>query len=250
MASKPDKNIGGPLRIDSLSQKLKLKVSDVNRIKRSKKPSRASQTQSSGIADRCQNVSNGLFQMLLRAGAEEHIETFLKEHGLEILKSKFFILISNHEIVICDESSNLVTKHNAKIHLNALHLAILAQQGRAVGCILKGILTDKTEEEHTKKSILFNILSTEIELENVSNASSDINKLNLKGMNAFHLSCQCFPKAIEIFSALVCDHEGKCSLPVLENLLNVLKNVVEGKNRDGNTPLHIAAKQSSVESVR
>ena len=301
MASKPYKNIRGPLHIDTLSQKLKLKVSDAKRIERSKKPLRTSQPQSSAFADRCQNENNGLFQMFLRAGAKGHIKTFLKQQGLDILKSKFFIhtnlreikrkgstlptniiqddsgeqsiptqpeeegsvvleskgtkILSNYEIVICDESSNLVTNHNAKIHLNALHVAILAQQGRAVKCILNCIITDEKEDEQTKRSILLNILRTNIELENVSNISSDINNftndnLCLKGMNAFHLACQCFPKSIEIFSEMLCEHEGKCLLPVLETFITQLKNVVEGKNRDGYTPLHIAATKLSVESAR
>jgi len=256
MASKPYKNSRGPLHIGTLSQKLKLK------------PLRTSRPQSSGIANRCQNKNNELLQMFLRSGAADRIEKFLEEEGVDILKSKFFIHTNLREIKrasstypqnsiqdeIWDVSSNVVTKHNAKIHLNAFHLAIIAQQGRAVECILKCILRDKSKKEY-RKDILLNILSSKIELEHVSNVSSDINQftnddLCLNGMNAFHLSCQCFPKAIEILSEMLCEHEGKYPSPVLETFTTQLMDVVEGKNSSGYTPLHIAAKKSSVEAAR
>ena len=235
MVSKAYTNIRGPLHIETLPQRLKLKVSDVKRIERWNKLLKTSRPHTSGIANECQNDENGLFQMLLRAGAEDRIESFLKKHGLDVLKSKFFIhinlreikwknikdniqddsskqsiptqpeedgsvclesgksnFLTNHEIVICDESSNIATNHNARIHVNALHLAILAQQSRAVECILK-CLTDKIIEDHAKQAILFDILDRKIKLEKVSNVSSDLyqftnDDLCLKEMNAFHLS--------------------------------------------------------------
>ena len=60
----------------------------------------------------------------------------------------------------------MATKHNAKIRLNALHLAILAQQGRAVECILKCILSDKMEQED-KKAFLLHIIGSKIKIDNI-----------------------------------------------------------------------------------
>ena len=74
--------------------------------------------------------------------------------------------------------------------------------------------------------------------------------LCLKDMNVFHLSCQFFPKAIEILSEVLCEDDEPYSLPLLEKFETQLKEVVQKKNGSVCTPLHIAATNSLVESSR
>jgi hypothetical protein len=110
------------------------------------------------------------------------------------------------------------------------------------------------EEEH-KKDILLHILDSKIKLENISGITADINKFSkddlcLQDMNVFHLSCQFFPKAIEILSEVFGEYLEQRSLPVLEKFGTQLNEVVQKKNCSGFTPLHIAAKQSLVETSR
>ena len=298
MTSHPPYCYKGKLNIHTISEKLKLKSAYVKHIERSKKRLTNPWTQSSGVVDRFQNESLELFQMYLRAGMEDRIQSFLEQQGLDILKTKFLLYINlrvtrweiatytktgitddsgtqqipavpieginsvledsniqtNNEITICDGSSNFEGNYNTKVHLNAIQLAILVQQGAAVECILKCILRGEAEEDY-KSRILLDIIESKVEIENVSNISSERNQvvmdyMCLQDMNVFHLSCQFFPKALEILAEVLCEHSGRYSVTALERFAYHLKEVVKKKNSSGYTPLHIAAKKSLVVSAR
>ena len=98
MAFKATENIIGPLNIDTLPQKLNLKISYVKHIQRSKKRWTTVRRTSSAVASRCENDGIELFQMYLRAGMSDQIQKILEQQGLDILKAKFFINTKLREI--------------------------------------------------------------------------------------------------------------------------------------------------------
>ena len=122
MTSHPPYCYKGKLNIHTISEKLKLKSVYVKHIERSKKRLTNPWTQSSGVVDRFQNEKLELFQMYLRAGMEDSIQSFLEQHGLDILKSKFLLYtnlrVTRWEIATYTKSS--ITDDSGTQHVPVL----------------------------------------------------------------------------------------------------------------------------------
>jgi hypothetical protein len=289
MDSEQLQKIRAPCDIDTLPEKLKLPSSYVKKIIREKKLQKEDKEKEDEVVVRCQDENNDNFQLHLRAGMTDVVDKCLEERGMEILNSGFTISLTlravgdnvkkgesapllGHMSGSCTGNSSIndaeegaVTegpinhskmksksnKHNANIHVNALLLAILAQQRKSVECILKYIFRGEIEEGQSTCDELEKVLGKRVEIENVANVTKHDSFLN--NMNLFHLSCYYYPEAIQILQELCCSTDGALGTRV-GNLLRHLKDIEMKRQQNGDgfkcTPLHIAAGKSNVKSAR
>jgi hypothetical protein len=169
------------------------------------------------------------------------------------VEEKNTVSLQNESTVV----QNLTNVNYATLEVNALHLAILAKQADAVKCILECILSDQSLEEKNKAdTIIFMlcdivILKEPYKLFGTMFRGSDY---SLDQMNAYHLSCQFYPDAIEILYDVLCNHEGEISgIAFLDYFKDNIqtKLALKAKNNVMNyTPLHIAAQNGKTGKFR
>ena len=74
---------------------------------------------------------------------------------------------------------------------------------------------------------------------------------SLNEMNVFHLSCQFYPEAMQIFHRTISDQQAQLSSSGLDTIMEQFKLSVNEKNDSSEkTPLHIAAKKSLTHPAR
>ena len=141
--------------------------------------------------------------------------------------------------LIMDQKSNTSSSYNATLTLNALHLAIIAKQKASVQWIINNVLDDKRSD--SKYSLaLQKLVDDKVSLSN-ANIFSPRDQI-LHEMNLFHLSSLYFPEAMNIIFRTLDAHQISSA--------KVLKSVRDDKNMFNYTPLHIAAKKSSLKAAR
>ena len=125
---------------------------------------------------------------------------------------------------------------NTYMEVNVLHLSIIAQQTASIQWIMDHISIDRARFGESLKMIL----NDRVLLDNAKLFST--NDQSLHGMNALHLSSQYFPEAMKI----IFEANDKYEL-LPPNLLNIVQ---DNENCLKLTPLHIAARKSSLKATR
>ena len=141
--------------------------------------------------------------------------------------------------LIMEQKSNTSSSYNATLTLNALHLAIIAKQKASVQWIINNVL-DNRHSNDKYGFFLRKLVDDKVSLSNL-NIFSPRDKI-LHEMNSFHLSSLYFPEAMKIIFESLDAHQIHSA--------NVCKSVRDANNIFKYTPLHIAAKKSSLEAAR
>ena len=165
----------------------------------------------------------------------------LKSHDdIHIKKGGLFFRTSTLPLIL-EKQRNQHSSYNVTLMVNSLHLAIIARQKRSVQWIVSQIL----KEKHSDGEFLFslrNILEDKVQVSIPDPTMFSPRDQILQGMNAFHLSSQYFPEALKmIFETLDANFVSPAK---------VLKSVRDDDNVFRFTPLHIAAKKSSLTAAR
>ena len=197
----------------------------------------------------------------------------MEDCGPDILDANFLIRLKLQEVhcplkelnenIMGDESSVKSIVKNGEVvpgyyssilQINPFHLAIIAQQYRSVKCILDYIFTatrDKDKEGIIKRIKL--VFSQKTLLEKPSMGEIQFSKYDqsMNYANAFHLSCQFYPDALQIFNKTLSNQLDQFSSTDREEIAAQIKLSVNAKtDAIGITPLHIAAKKSLTQSAR
>ena len=138
-----------------------------------------------------------------------------------------------------ENQSNEISPYNSALIVNPLHLAIIARQKTSVQWIISHALKDKKRFNGSSKCFR-SLLGDKIFLSNANKFSQRDQMLN--GMNAFHLSSQYFSEALTVIFETLDTYDI--------SLGNVLKYVRDNGNIFKHTPLHVAARKSSVRAAR
>ena len=219
------------------------------------------------------------FQCFIRMGLKDEIKRFLNGRGVDVLNSKFFIdmrlnenlhdkdvqrdnlrtssakhqSIENGNIGL-DEADgfipNIQMNHleskgfNTRLTVNAVHLAIFAQQYESLKCLLDHIFEGEIEDGRSNDDVVRDTIGGKLSLDHFGFNPDSFSFYDrcLNGMNTLHLSCHYFPEAVEtIFDTIYkCLH----TCPNMSEIVNDNKNILQF------TPLHIAAKKSLVTASR
>ena len=170
----------------------------------------------------------------------KHPSTIGQRNGSEVnITERRFLSRASTLPLIMDQKSNTSNSYNATLTLNALHLAIIAKQKASVQWIINNILDDKYSDSKYALA-LQTLVDDKVSLSN-ANIFSPRDQI-LHEMNLFHLSSLYFPEAMKIIFETFDAHEISSA--------KVLKSVRDDKNSFKYTPLHIAAKKSSLKAAR
>ena len=233
------------------------------------------------VAVRCKDEKDVLFQIYLRAGMGNQIQSSLKTRGSDVLHSLFFIDMnlnvkveskqstfwdtdleslsdeqsvspldpfkkSTNKTAFPDDSNSGVKKYNTTMTVNPLHLAILAKQSIAVKYLMEHIFLSEQacKQQFFDTLVQKKVLAAKVTLEFGTldpKLLSDYDR-SLDGMNALHLACQYHPEAVEIIFDIIYKYKVQRT--------NIEKIVQDRVYNCGYTPLHIAAKKSLVNAAR
>ena len=173
-------------------------------------------------------------------------EQMIKEILADVIKRS--IQVKEESYPCLSQTFNITPFFNQTMSLTALHLAILSKQSGAVKCILNYILFNEDKDKRNVVETLAEVLSNEVEIDYHTDIFSK-HEQALDGMNAFHLSCQYHPDALNVIFEAITDYEKKNSND--QDICVALKSILQRKNRVMNTtPLHVAVKRSLVDAVR
>lgn len=212
------------------------------------------------------------FQNFIRAGLKDETQKFLEGQSVDVLKSKFYIdmrfdekqhdkdvqrddvhdstmneqLMENGGIELkeADQCLELTKGFNTRMTINALHLAIFSRQLESVRCLLNHIFESNLEEGKLPEDVINDVIGEKVTLDygGCNQESFSYYDRCLHGMNALHLSCHYYSKAIElIFDTMF---KNNISCPNMEEIVNDKNNILQF------APLHIAAKKSLITASR
>ena len=135
-------------------------------------------------------------------------------------------------------------KYNTTMTVNALHLAILAKQTTAVELIMNYLAA--IEDEQQFSNTLDSVIGAKLVLDfhNLDPKLFSTYDRTLHGMNAFHLSCQYHPEAIDIMFDKISRHKHEVTRSSVMKLVQANDNLLKY------TPLHIASKKSLINATR
>ena len=143
---------------------------------------------------------------------------------------------SNTEPVRSGEIKADRSRCNTYLEVNVLHLSIIAQQTASIQWIMDNISIDSARFCESLKMML----NDRIFLENAKLFGT--NDQSLHGMNALHLSSQYFSEAMKIIFETIYKYGF-----LHANLLNIVQ---DNENSLKLTPLHIAARKSSLKAAK